>query len=127
MDIMIVEDDAIISSHIAKLLESFGHRIISTCSSGEEAVKSANEATPDLALMDLRLRGEMDGVETGKELNQKFGIPIIFLSAFPLPASAQFAESSSFAYLSKPVDEDKLRKSIQRFNIQSKAANSSNT
>ena len=68
--IMVVEDEIIVAEHIRRSLQSMGYSVTSVASSGTEAIKDAEDKSPDLVLMDIVLDGEMDGIETAKLIRQ---------------------------------------------------------
>ena len=80
--ILIVEDEAIIALEIEDRLITMGFQICGIASTGENAVLLVEEKVPDLILMDIKLRGEMSGIEAAKIIDEKFNIPLIFLTAF---------------------------------------------
>ena len=80
--ILVVEDEIIVGMEIKDRLERLGYSVIDTVSSGEEAVKRAEETSPDLVLMDIRLKGDMDGIEAAKRIRHRFNIPVIYLTAY---------------------------------------------
>ncbi|MBT8302108.1 MAG: response regulator, partial [Maribacter sp.] len=79
--ILVVEDDMIIAAHISLQLTNLGYEITGIETRGEEAVEHANINTPDIILMDVNLRGALDGIETAKMIQQKRNVPIIYLTA----------------------------------------------
>lgn len=78
--ILIVEDEAIVALDLRQTLESLGYGVTGIASSGEAALRSAAERTPDLALVDVRLSGEMDGIETAQAFKDQWAIPVVFLT-----------------------------------------------
>lgn len=80
--ILIVEDENIIALNIKKKLKSFGYSIPAIASTGEEALKLTEIILPDLILMDIMLKGEMNGVEAAEQIRKRFDIPIIYLTAY---------------------------------------------
>lgn len=80
--ILIVEDEKITSEHIKLGLESAGYQVVGMVTSGEEAIKKAEELPVELVLMDIHLKGEMDGIDAAEEIRERFGIPVIFLTAY---------------------------------------------
>lgn len=114
MRVLIVEDNAIISAHLGKMLERFGYEVPAILASGEEAIQSVEKVQPDVILMDVRLRGDLNGVETGQEIYERLGIPIVFLSAFSFTSLTQLDPSAPFVYLNKPVHEVELQKAVEK-------------
>ena len=80
--IMVVEDERITAKDIKIALESAGYGVADLVFSGEEAVRKAGELQPDLVLMDIKLEGEMDGIEAAGEIKKHFDIPVIYLTAY---------------------------------------------
>ena len=79
--ILIVEDEFIICEEIKTIVESMGYQVVATTDSGEKAIELANSQEPDIVLMDIRINGELDGIETAEEIRSNFGIPVIFSTA----------------------------------------------
>jgi diguanylate cyclase (GGDEF)-like protein/PAS domain S-box-containing protein len=112
--ILIVEDESIIALDIRGNLESNDYQVAGQADSGEDAVTKAGELHPNLVLMDIVLKGEMDGIEAAKQIRKKFNIPVIFLTAFSNTstlARAQLAEP--FGYILKPYEERELIGNIE--------------
>ncbi len=108
--IMVVEDEFIVSEGIRMALGNLGYQVCSTVTSGEKAVKKAGEDKPDLVLMDIVLKGEMDGIEAANRIRSQFNIPVVYLTAYAdekLLERAKIAES--FGYILKPFEERQLR------------------
>ncbi len=112
--IFIVEDDALVIAHLEQILHDYQYRIAGTAATGPEAIKKIKETQPDLIIMDIRLRGEMDGLETAEKIRAEKCIPIIFLTAFANEYYLERAqENNSFSYLVKPVRGIDLHSNIQ--------------
>jgi two-component SAPR family response regulator len=113
--ILIVEDEAIIALEIESRLLSMGYQVCGIVSTGEKAVLLAEQKSPDLILMDLKLRGDLGGMEAAKIIDEKFAIPLIFLTAFmdERPAG-QFNTLIKHPYLLKPIAEDELKNAIEK-------------
>ena len=112
--IMVVEDDVVISMDLKASLVKMGYEVCAAFCSGEEAVEAIGSANPDLVLMDMRLKGEMSGVDAARQIHQEHGTPLIFLTAYsdsPLLEEARLTEP--FGYLLKPYREDCLRTAIE--------------
>jgi len=106
--ILIVEDDAIISIRLQEMLASWGYRTLSA-SSGEQALKEIGQSLPDLVLLDVRLKGALDGIEVAEKILGDYKMPTIFLSAYAdeeLLRRARLTEP--YGYLVKPVHEREL-------------------
>lgn len=112
--ILIVEDDAVARLDIQAALERSGYVIAGTASSGREAIRQADEFSPDLILMDIRLEGDMDGVEAANEIMRRYDIPIIFLTVYADDETLQWAKvSGPIGFLLKPVDHKELKSAIE--------------
>jgi len=112
--ILIVEDENIVALDIEMRLTSLGYQVVETAATGEVAIRHALELQPDLILMDINLRGEMDGVDTAHEIQKHQNIPIVFLTAYADDATFQHAVTSKpFGYVLKPFDERELQMNIE--------------
>lgn len=113
-DIMVVEDESIISMEIQERLSSMGYRICATSSTGEGAVKKAADTRPDLVLMDIMLRSGMDGIEASRQIRSRFGIPIIYLTAYADEKTLERARATEpYGYLLKPFEDRLLHATIE--------------
>jgi DNA-binding response OmpR family regulator len=79
-EILVVEDEPLISSYIAHVLREFAFPVSGCSSSGSEAIALADQRKPRLAVVDIQITGAMDGIEVAKTLRDRFGVPTIFLS-----------------------------------------------
>ncbi len=112
--IMVVEDESIIAMDIRRMLEAQGYSVPATASSGEEAIAQASKVKPDLILMDIVLKGEMDGIEAAEEIRAGLGTPIIYLTAYADDETLQRARvTEPFGYLVKPFEARELRSAIE--------------
>src|SRR5256885_1318546 len=112
--ILVVEDERIVAKDIQNRLKSFGYTVPAIASSGEEAIKRAEEFLPDLVLMDLMLEGEMNGIEAAMKIRDLFGIPVIYLTAYADDSTLQRAKiTEPFGYILKPFEERELYTTIE--------------
>lgn len=112
--IIIVEDELLIAEVIKKHLLKDNHEVVAIVASGEESIKVTEKLQPDLVMMDIMLSGEMTGVEAAKIIRNKFGTPIIFLTAYADEQSLEGAiESDPYGYLVKPVREKDVRTAVK--------------
>ena len=112
--ILIVEDESIVGLDIQTRLERLGYEAPEVAASGEEALELAAEIRPDLALMDIMLQGDMDGVETAEIIRERFRIPVVFLTAYSDESTLQRAKiSGPFGYILKPFKERELHTTIE--------------
>ncbi len=107
--IMIVEDEFIVRMDIQSHLESLGYEVPWSLASGEDAVALAKETRPDLILMDIKLKGKMDGIQAARKILSKYHIPVIFLSAYRDKSTLKRINTiKSAGYLSKPINDYEL-------------------
>lgn len=112
--ILVVEDEAIVAEAIRIKLKKFGYAVPSTASRGDEAIKKAQEHTPDLVLMDIVLQGEMDGVEAAEQIRTRLNIPVVYLTAYSDDKTLLRAKiTEPFGYLIKPFKERELQVAIE--------------
>lgn len=112
--IMIVEDEGIVAKAIQSGLENLGYIVSVIASSGDEAIQKIVKASPDLVLMDIVLKGEMDGVETAEYIRSRFNIPVIYLTAYTDEKTLQRAKMTEpFGYILKPFEENDLYTAIE--------------
>jgi CheY-like chemotaxis protein len=112
--ILVVEDENIIALNIKNKLKKLGYSVPSIASTGEEAIKKADITFPDLVLMDIMLKGDMDGVEAARQIRDKFDIPIIYLTAYSDDSILERAKlTEPYGYILKPFKENDLRTSIE--------------
>ncbi len=111
--ILIVEDEKIIALDLQRRLERFGFAVVGMAASGAEAIELAEEREPDIILMDIRLEGDMDGIEASKHIRARFAIPVIFLTAYTDERTLERAkEVEPFGYILKPFKERELYTTI---------------
>jgi len=112
--ILIVEDEMIIAMEIQDRVEGLGYEVLDMASSGEEALKIVRKETPDLILMDIMLKGGIDGVETATQIRQTLNVPIIYLTAYADNNTLQRAKiTEPSGYILKPVNEKELQIAIE--------------
>jgi diguanylate cyclase (GGDEF)-like protein/PAS domain S-box-containing protein len=112
--ILIVEDEQIIALDIQSTLEEAGYQVVDRVDRGEEAVKAASELGPDLVLMDINIKGEVDGIKAAEEIQTHLKLPVIFLTAFSDPGTLQRARiAEPFGYILKPFNERELISNIE--------------
>lgn len=112
--ILVVEDEALTGMELQKKLILWGYDVVDIVSSGEDAVKKALELEPDLILMDILLKGCMNGIDAAKIIKKNKQIPIIYLTAYCNSETFQGAKvTQPQAYLIKPFDENELKFAIE--------------
>ncbi len=112
--ILVVEDEAIVAENIRTSLNSLRYAVAAVVSSGEEAIAKAGETGPDLVLMDIRLKGPVDGIDAAKEIRERFDIPVVYLTAYTGEATLQRAKvTEPYGYIVKPFQERELHTVIE--------------
>ena len=112
--ILIVEDEMIVATDIQTTLLSLGYDVIDIVSSGEEAIYKVQELQPDFVLMDIRLQGELDGIQAAEEITANFSIPILFLTAYADQKTLERAKlTRPMGYILKPFEERELYTTIE--------------
>lgn len=112
--ILVVEDERIISENIQQILIQLGYEVVDAVDKGEMALEVAREKRPDLVLMDIVLKGQMDGIEAAGAIRNETGIPVIYLTAYANESILQRARiTEPFGYLLKPFRKQELRMAIE--------------
>jgi putative two-component system response regulator len=112
--ILVVEDEWVVANQICDNLKDMGYVVCSTASTGDEAIRKVEADRPDLILMDIVLKGEMDGIETADRIALRFDIPFIYLSAYTNHEYIERAKQTKpFCYLVKPFKEQELYSNIE--------------
>jgi len=111
---LIVEDEALIAEELRERLLRLGFSIIATVDSAEEGVAIATRERPDLVLMDIRLRGEKDGVEAAREIRQQVDVPIVYLTAYSDRLTVDRAKQTEHdGFILKPFLRRELQPTIE--------------
>jgi diguanylate cyclase (GGDEF)-like protein/PAS domain S-box-containing protein len=112
--ILIVEDEGLIARDIEDMVRNAGYEVSAVVGTGEEAVEKAETTHPELILMDIILRGEMDGVEAAEKIRERFSIPVIYLTAHTDENTLQRAKlTEPLGYTLKPVEQKELMTVIE--------------
>ena len=112
--IMVVEDELIVATNIENQLRKIGYEVIPAVDSGEEAILRAQDAKPDLVLMDIKLSGKMDGIEAAQYLYEQLNIPVVYLTAYLDNETLQRAKiTSPYGYILKPFEINKLYTTLE--------------
>jgi len=111
--ILIVEDEGVVAKDIQGRLERLGYAIVGIAYSGDKAVEAAGRLSPDLVLMDIKLRGDMDGIEAARQIRDSFNIPVIYLTAYTDDMTLKFAKTAEpYGYIVKPFGDRELHSTI---------------
>jgi diguanylate cyclase len=112
--ILIVEDELLIANNLARKLTTLGYQVVEIVSSGEKAIQMVAEKQPDLVLMDVVIKGEIDGIETASQIHKKYDIPIIYLTAYADGETLNRAKATNpLGYIVKPFKEKELQVTIE--------------
>ncbi len=112
--ILVVEDEFVIAMELEDRLKGLGYDVLAVVDSGEKAIQKASKLRPDLVLMDIMLKGEMDGVEAADQIQTRFDIPVIYLTAYASEHILQRAKiTAPLGYLIKPFEEKSLHTTIE--------------
>jgi DNA-binding LytR/AlgR family response regulator len=112
--ILVVEDEMIIGAKISMQLTSLGYEVTGILPRGEEVILHAKENKPDIILLDINLKGKLDGIETALALQQQGSIPIIYLTANSDEATFNRAKSTKpYAFIAKPFKQLDLQRAIE--------------
>ncbi|MCK4718397.1 MAG: PAS domain S-box protein [Thermoplasmata archaeon] len=112
-DILVVEDESIIAADIKACLKKLGYGVVGPVSMGEEAIKIAEEKKPALVLMDIRLKGKMDGIEAAEAI-RPLDIPVVYLTSHSDEGTLERAKiTEPFGYILKPYEKRELHTNIE--------------
>ncbi len=112
--ILVVEDEGIVAKDIKNRLKGFGYAVCALVSSAEEAIKKVEEMHPDLVLMNILLKGKMDGIEAAEQIRNRFNIPVVYLTAYTDDETLQRAKiTEPFGYILKPFEDKELHTAIE--------------
>lgn len=111
--ILVVEDEHIVALDIKMHLENYGYAVPAVYATGEEVLVNFELVDPMLVIMDIKLQGRLDGLETAREIRRRFHVPIVLLTAHADEATVERAkETQPFGYIIKPFEERELRTAI---------------
>jgi diguanylate cyclase (GGDEF)-like protein/PAS domain S-box-containing protein len=127
--ILVVEDESIVALDIKHHLENMGYLVVGLAASGELAIHIAEAEKPDLVLMDIRLKGKMDGIQAAEIMRNSWDLPVLFLTAFADEPTLRRAQvTDAFGYILKPFEEHELSINIEmalyKHKMESKLRNS---
>jgi two-component system cell cycle sensor histidine kinase/response regulator CckA len=112
--VLVVEDEVLIADDIQRTLVRLGYQVPSTVLSGESAIQATGELQPSLVLMDIKLRGRMDGIEAAAAIRERFDVPVVYLTSHSdEPTLARAMGTHPHGYLLKPFTDRELRTSIE--------------
>jgi DNA-binding LytR/AlgR family response regulator len=113
-NVLVVEDESIVSKDIQHSLKKLGYNVVGAASTGERAFELASSEKPDIILMDIMLKGDINGVETAQRVKEELQIPIIYLTAYADESTLEKAKvTEPYGYIIKPFKEVDLHTSIE--------------
>lgn len=114
VNILVTEDESIVRKDIERSLKKLGYNVVGSADTGEKAIELAAELKPDLALMDIMLKGDMTGIEAADSIKKNIDIPIIFLTAYADESTLAKAKvTEPHGYILKPFKEIDIHTSIE--------------
>jgi PAS domain S-box-containing protein len=112
--ILVVEDERLIAADIENALKKLGYMVVGNVASGEDAISTSDRVRPELVPMDVRLRGDMDGIQAAEIIRDRFNVPVVYLTAYADEETILRAKKTTpFGYLVKPFNERELRATIE--------------
>jgi CheY-like chemotaxis protein len=113
--ILLVEDENVINMVMQNRVEGMGHAVCGTAATGQEAIEQAEAKQPDVVIMDITLKGKMDGIEAATRIQERFGFPVIYMTAYDDEETRKRAGATDpVAYLVKAVDDIDLQFAIEK-------------
>ena len=111
---LIVEDETLIAEELSERLSRLGYSVIAAVDTAEEGIAIATRELPDVVLMDIRLRGEKDGVQAANEIRQQVDVPIVYVTAYSDRLTVDRAKQSEYdGYILKPFHKRELESTIE--------------
>jgi DNA-binding LytR/AlgR family response regulator len=114
VNVLVVEDESIVSKDIQHSLKKLGYTVVGAAATGEKALEIARTEKPDIVLMDIMLKGDMNGVEVAEIVRRELNVPVIFLTAYADESTLSKAKvTEPYGYIIKPFKEIDLHTSIE--------------
>jgi DNA-binding NarL/FixJ family response regulator len=111
--VLIVDDESYISLHLNFLVKSLGFEVVDEATSGQEAVEKAQSLKPDVVLMDIGLKGNMDGIEAAQQILKGSNIPVVYVTGNSDTLKMEKAKAANpYGYVMKPVEKEELHSAI---------------
>jgi CheY-like chemotaxis protein len=112
--ILVVEDERLVALSVEKCLTNMGYEVPVTLATGEEALRRFEEIAPDLVLMDIHLKGKIDGIEAAERIRNATRIPVVYLTAYSEENTRERAKlTEPFGYITKPFEERTLQTTVE--------------
>lgn len=113
--VLIVEDDLIISMVLERMITKLGHQVVKKVIAGQDAIDSTFELEPDLILMDIQLKDDIDGITAMQKIREKSDVQVIYITGNSDHYNMERAKRTNFVdYLVKPIQMSHLKKSIRK-------------
>ncbi|MEL7832381.1 response regulator [Fodinibius sp. Rm-B-1B1-1] len=113
--VLIVEDDMIISMVLERMIKKLGHQVVKKVIAGQDAIDSFFELEPDLILMDIQLKDDVDGITAMQKIREESDVNVIYITGNSDQYNLERAEKTNFVdYLVKPIQMSHLKKSINK-------------
>ena len=114
LKILVAEDESIVAKDIQNSLKKLGYTVPVVVATGEKAIEEAEQSHPDLILMDIMLKGKINGIEAANTIRERFEIPVIFLTAYADEGTLNKAKiAEPYGYIIKPFKEKELQTTIE--------------
>ncbi len=114
INVLVVEDERLVAEDLKQILSEEGYNVVGLYSSGEKLLENIESHIPDIILMDIKIKGKLDGVETSVILRQKYDIPIVYLTAHADQATLDRVKiTEPYGYVLKPFERREIHTSIQ--------------
>ena len=114
INVLVVEDESIVSKDIQYSLKKLGYNVVGVAATGEKAIELCRDKSPDIILMDIMLKGDINGIEASTIIKESYNIPVIFLTAYADENTLSKAKvTEPYAYIIKPFKEIDLHTSIE--------------
>ena len=111
---LIIEDEILIAEELKERLSRLGYSVIGAVDSADEGIAIATRELPDVVLMDIRLKGEKDGIQAAREIQQQVDLPIVYVTAYSDPLTVERVKHTDYdGYILKPFHRRDLQSTIQ--------------
>ena len=112
--ILVTEDESIVRKDIERCLEQLGYEVVASVDTGEKAISQALEHKPDLCLMDIMIKGDMNGIAAAEEIKRSLDVPVIFLTAYADETTlAQAKMAEPHGYILKPFKDADIQSAVE--------------
>jgi len=112
--ILIAEDEKIIAADLSQNLQNLGYEVVALVSSGHDAIKKCGELKPDIVLMDIKLKGSVDGIEAADEIRKRFSVPVVYVTSYTDEETLErVKQTEPYGFIVKPIMEEELKGVIE--------------